>query len=291
MDDTRIRYKKITFVLIIVLILNWLVALAKIIFGIITNCASIAADGFHSLSDGASNIIGLIGIRLAYRPEDLNHPYGHKKYETLFSLIIAAMLFVVAFNLFKEGLRRIFIPVAPEVNIKSFAVMIVTLIINLFVLLYERRRGEALKSDILISDSMHTRSDIFVSLSVIIGLVVIKMGYPIFDPIATMIIALLIGYSGYQIIAESSKVLCDSAAPVETKKIVDIVLSTRGVKTCHKIRTRGRSDDIHIDLHVQVDPNMHIDKAHQISYDIEENIKKGIPGVTDVIVHIEPREI
>ena len=290
MNDTDSRYKKITAVLVIVLILNWLVAFAKIAFGLITHCSSIIADGFHSLSDGASNIIGLIGIRLAYRPEDLDHPYGHKKYETLFSLIIAALLFIVAFNLFKEGLKRIYTPVIPEVDIRSFAVMIITLCINLFVLLYERKRGETLKSDILISDSMHTKSDILVSLSVIIGLVVIKLGYPIFDPIATMVIALLIGHSGYQIISESSKVLCDSAAPVETKKIVDIVLSTKGVKTCHKIRTRGRSDDIHIDLHVQVDPDMHIDKAHRISYDIEENIKKGIPGVTDVIVHIEPRE-
>jgi divalent metal cation (Fe/Co/Zn/Cd) transporter len=85
-------------------------------------------------------------------------------------------------------------------------------------------------------------------------------------------------------------VLCDTAAILDIKKIGDIVLGIRGVKNCHKIRTRGRPDDIHVDLHIQVNPDMHVDHAHKISYAIEEAIKKGIPEVTDVVVHIEPKE-
>jgi len=97
-------------------------------------------------------------------------------------------------------------------------------------------------------------------------------------------------HAGYVIIRDSSRVLCDTAAILDVKKIVDIVLGIRGVKTCHKIRSRGRPDDIHVDLHVQVNPNMHMDDAHKVSYAIEEAIKKEIPQITDVVVHMEPKD-
>jgi cation diffusion facilitator family transporter len=248
------------------------------------------ADGFHSLSDGTSNIIGLIGIRLAYQPKDKDHPYGHKKYETFFSLGISLLLFIICFHILKGGLNRLYNPVTPQIDIKSFAVMIVTLCINFLVMNYEYKKGRLLQSDILVSDSMHTKADIFTSLSVIIALIVIKLGYPIIDPIVTIIIALFIARAGFAIARQSSRILCDTAVILEDKKIVDIVRSIKGVKTCHKIRSRGRPDDIHVDLHVQVNPDMHVDRAHKISYDIEEEIKKNIPEVTDVVVHIEPKE-
>jgi cation diffusion facilitator family transporter len=284
------HYVRIRRILIWVLFLNWFVALAKILYGLFSRTVSMTADGFHSLADGSSNIIGLIGIRLACQPKDKDHPYGHKKYETFFSLGIALFLFIVSVNLLREGIIRIYKPPIPKIDIKSFLVMIVTLGINLAVMNYEYKKGKLLQSDILVSDSMHTKADIFTSLSVIIALIAIKIGYPIIDPIATIIIALFIAHVGLDIVTYSSRILCDTVAIVEVKKIVDIVLGIPGVKTCHKIRTRGRPDDIHLDLHVQVNADMHVDKAHKISYAIEETIKKGIPGITDVVVHIEPKE-
>jgi cation diffusion facilitator family transporter len=283
------HYSKIRRVLLIVLVLNWLVAAAKIIYGLITRCSSMTADGFHSLADGTSNVIGLVGIHLAGQPTDQDHPYGHKKYETLFSLIIAALLFVVAFNLGKEGLSRLHHPVMPTIDITSFVIMLLTLSVNIIVMTYEHKRGVSLKSDILVSDAMHTRADIMTSLSVIAALVFMKMGFPILDPIVTMLISLFIAYAGFSILRESSNVLVDSAAILDTKRIEDIVFEIKGVKNCHKIRTRGRPDDIHVDLHVQVSGQMHVDNAHKISYAIEDAIKNGIPEVTDVIVHIEPK--
>lgn len=288
--DIQKHYRGIRRILILVLVLNWAVALAKILYGLFSHCQSMTADGFHSLSDGASNIVGLIGIHFACQPTDKDHPYGHKKYETLFSLGIAAMLFILSFNLIKEGLNHIGNPVSPQVDIRSFLIMVVTVAINFWVMHYERKKGILLRSDILISDAMHTKADIFTSASVIIALIVIKLGYTILDPIATIIISLFIAHAGYEIAKQSSAVLCDTAAILNDKKILDIVLGIKGVKTCHKIRTRGRPDDIHVDLHVQVNADMHIDNAHKISYEIEEAIKKRIPEVTDVVVHMEPKE-
>ena len=284
------HYNQIKRILLWILILNWAVAGAKILYGMLTHCVSMTADGFHSLADGASNIVGLIGITIACQPRDANHPYGHRKYETFFSLCIAGLLGILCFHLIEEGIKRLYNPVIPRIDAISFIVMLVTLSINLLVMTYEYKKGKILQSDVLISDSMHTRADILTSLSVIITLVMIKLGYPILDPIVTIIIALFIARAAFRIVQQSSRVLCDTAVIVDVKRIVDIVLSIEGVKTCHKIRTRGRPDDIYIDLHVQVNPGMHIDKAHKISYLIEEALKKNIPEVTDVVVHMEPEE-
>jgi cation diffusion facilitator family transporter len=284
------HYRRIRDILIVILALNWAVALAKIIYGAFSHCSSMTADGFHSLSDGASNIIGLIGIHFAGQPTDKDHPYGHKKYETFFSLGIAVLLFLVCFNLFKEGVKRIYHPVVPGADVISFTVMLITMAINFWVMNYEHKQGLLLKSDILVLDSMHTKADIFTSLSVIIALISIRLGLAIIDPIATILISLFIAHAGYEIAKQSSSILCDTAAILDDKKIVSIVLGVKGVKACHKIRTRGRPDDIHVDLHVQVNADMHIDAAHKVSYAIEEAIKKTIPEVTDVVVHMEPRE-
>lgn len=282
------HYKKIRRILAWILALNWLAALAKIIYGLVTHCESMTADGFHSLSDGASNIIGLIGIYFACQPVDKDHPYGHKKYETFASLGIAVLLFILAFNLTKAAIMRIHNPDLAVVDTLSFIVMLLTLAINIWVTRYEHRKGTELKSDILVSDAMHTKADIFTSVSVIISLIVIKLGFPIIDHITTIIISLFIAHAGYEIVKESQAVLCDTAAILDNAKITKIVLGIKGVKTCHKIRSRGRPDDIHIDLHVQVDRDMHIDNAHKISFAIEKALKDSIPEVTDVVVHLEP---
>lgn len=288
-SDQAVKFGKIKNVLIIVLVLNWAVALAKITYGVFTHFTSMAADGFHSLADGASNIIGLVGITLACRPADKDHPYGHKKYETLFSLVIAGLLFFVCYELLSKAVQKFQHPGSPEVNVGSLIIMLLTTAVNIFVMRYELARGRSLKSDILVSDSMHTKADLFTSLSVIFAIIVIKMGYPILDPIITVIIAFFIAGAAFSIAKQSSNVLCDTII-LDDKKIESIVMSIKGVQACHKIRTRGREDDIYVDLHVQVSPAMHVDKAHRISYEIEGTIKASIPEVTDVVVHIEPQE-
>jgi cation diffusion facilitator family transporter len=275
-------------VLIGILFLNWAVALAKLAYGWINNLSSMTADGFHSFSDGTSNIIALIGVAIASAPADKDHHYGHKKYETMFSLGIVVMLFLLCFYIVSESIQRILNPVPMEVSAAGFIVMIITIIVNVLVVVFERREGNRLKSDILMADSLHTTVDILASVSVIFAFIFIRLGFPIFDPLIAIGIACAIAYAGFAIVQKSSKVLCDTAAPVDTTRIEAIVLGINGVKTCHKIRTRGREDDVFIDLHVQVDPNMRVEVAHKIAGDIEFAIKEKIPGATDVMVHIEP---
>ncbi len=282
------RFIQIRKVLIYVLILNWLVSFMKIAYGMVTRCASMSADGMHSLSDGASNIIGLIGIWAASQPVDKDHPYGHKKYETFSAIGIAILLILICVQILHNAIDRFRNPIMPEVTTASFIIMAFTLIINIFVMWYEVKKSKELRSDILYSDAMHTRSDILVSLSVIITLISIKMGLVILDTLVAVVIAILIGYAVFEILRNCSNVLCDKA-PIVSDKIKYICMAIPGVKECHRIRTRGRLDDIHVDLHVVVNPAMHVETAHTITEVIEKAIKVKIPGVTDVVVHIEPK--
>lgn len=283
----RSRFSKIRNVLVIILALNWLVSALKIIYGFISKSQAMSADGFHSFADGASNIIGLVGIWIASRPVDTDHPYGHKKYETFTSLVIALLLVIIAFHLIHDSIERFGRPVMPQVTPISFIVMITTLIINFIVVMFEMRKSRELKSDILAADAQHTRSDILVSVSVIATLLAIRAGFPMVDIIVTIAIALLIAYGAFMIIRESSAVLCDRQA-ILSDRIKDIVIGVKGVKDCHRIRTHGRFDDIHVDLHVLANPDMHVSKAHELNDAIEKAVKKKVEGVTNIFIHIEP---
>jgi len=283
------KFREIKRILITTLFFNWLVAFSKLIYGLITKSAAMTADGVHSFADGASNIIGLVGIWAASKPIDEDHPYGHKKYETIATLGISVMLFLASFDIIKGSFLRLFHPVVPDVNAFSFSLMAVAFLINIIVMRYEYKKGRQLSSDVLVCDSIHTKSDMFVSSAVIVTLISTKLGLPIIDTVVAFIIGVLIAKTGFDILKKSSDVLCDGEA-VEKAKIARVVSGVFGVKAIHKIRTRGREDDVHVDLHVAVNTSMHVDAAHELSHRISDTLKEKIPGITDVIVHIEPSQ-
>lgn len=281
------RTHQVAVTLWVTLALNWSTALLKILFGLATRCMVITADGLHSFSDGASNIIGLVGISISGHPADRDHPYGHQKYETLASVAIALMLFLVSFGIARQAVGAFIHPRTPQVNAASFVVMGLTFLVNVFVVWYERRRGKVLSSELLLSDSWHTLSDIFVTISVVVALVGIHLDVPRVDSIFSLVIAGVIFVIALGILKRGSDVLCDKAV-LGAEEIERIVRGVKGVLDCHEIRTRGKSDSIYVDLHVLVDPQMSVLESHRLANIIEYDIRKAIPGVRDVVVHIEP---
>ncbi|MDO5851835.1 MAG: cation diffusion facilitator family transporter [Methanobacteriaceae archaeon] len=173
-------YKKVKKILIIILFLNFIVAIAKILFGLYSNTLSITTDGIHSSFDGISNIVGIVGLTFAAKPSDKEHPYGHYKIETLTSLIIVVLLFLAGYEVLTSAITKIYNPTIPDITFLSFLVMIITTLVNIGVSYYENKKGKELKSEFLIADSKHTRSDIYASCAIILGLIVMKLGYTIF---------------------------------------------------------------------------------------------------------------
>ena len=170
------RLVKIRRVLLYTLFLNIAVAAAKIGYGHTIDSVSMLSDGFHSFFDGTSNIIGLAGIWIACKPPDKDHPYGHRKFETLSTIAIAGLIFVAAAGILKEAYSRLTTPSDIEVTFTAFVIMAITLLVNIWVMSYETKKGRELKSEFLLADALHTKTDILISISVIISLTAAKMG-------------------------------------------------------------------------------------------------------------------
>ena len=274
-------------VLVLTLILNLLVAAAKVFYGFITNSVAMLSDGFHSFFDGASNVIGLIGIWIASRPPDETHPYGHRKYETIFTIVISVMLFSTCLEILRKVYHSLREEHITQVTPVSFAIMIATIGVNIFVMLYEKKKGKELGSDFLIADAKHTQSDILVSITVIASLVLSRSGYYFADAVVGLVVTAFIARIGYGIIKDASRVLVDTVC-IHTGAIESVVNSLPGVRGCHDIRTRGSLHSVYLDLHVLVDRNLSTEESHGIADRVEETIKREFPSVVDIVVHIEP---
>lgn len=272
--------------LAIVLVLNLSVAAAKLFVGWRIGSISMLADGFHSLTDTASNVVGLVGLSLAARPPDADHPYGHRKFETLSALLIGGLLALTAWEVLQSCVERLRTGSSPEATPLAFLVMGVTIAVNLGVATWERRRGERLGSEILMADAGHTASDVYVSLGVILSLLASRWGYPQLDAVAALVITAVIARAAFQIVRRSAGPLLD-AAVVPAARIREVALSVPGVESVHKIRTRGEPRHGHADLHVQVRPDLRIDQAHVIGHMVTDRLRKEL-GFRDVVTHLEP---
>ena len=282
------RYAEVSRVLIRVLALNLIVATAKIVFGYASGAISVLSDGFHSLTDSASNVVGLVGIRAAVQPPDADHPYGHRKYETVAAAALAVFLLLMFVEVLRNAFNHLSGRTAPHaISIASFVVMLATIGVNLFVVSYESREAERLGSEVLFADALQTRGDVWSSLTVIFALVGARLGWPILDPLAALVVAGFICWAGYQIARATTRILSDRMVIAESD-LEQVVLSVPGVLGCHHIRTRGSSDHVFLDLHVWLPPDMHLVDAHALSHVVKDRLMARYPQIADAIIHIEP---
>ena len=281
------RYTEVTRVLNRVLVLNLLVAFSKIALGYYTGAVSILSDGFHSLTDSASNVVALVGVSVARRPPDANHPYGHRKYETMASLGILVFLVVVLVEVLTAAADRLVNGGTPRVFPEGIGLMTVTLIINLFVVSYELRESRRLNSEVLRADAKHTRSDVLTTGAVLGALLGVWWGYPLLDPMAALLVAGFIGHACWSIAQEASRILSDEIVIAEAD-VRAVVQSVDGVIGCEKIRTRGASDYAFLDLHLWLDGDMPLKTAHAASHVVKDRLMARFPQLVDVVIHIEP---
>jgi cation diffusion facilitator family transporter len=281
------RYAAVFRVLVRVLILNLAVAVAKLVFGYATGAVSIISDGFHSLTDAASNVVGIVGLRASRKPPDDDHPYGHRKYETLAAAGIFIFLLLVVVEVIRAALDRLAGGAAPRVTVYSFVVMIGTLAINLFVVRYEGTEARRLGSELLLADAFATRSDVLTSCAVLISLAAVWLGFPVLDAIGGLVIAVFIARTGWTIARDTSRVLADSVVLAEDD-IRRVVMSTPRVVGCHRIRSRGSADHTFLDLHVWFPPDMPLHEAHRLSHVVKDRLMTEFPHIADAIIHIEP---
>jgi cation diffusion facilitator family transporter len=281
------RTSEIRKILVLILGLNLLVAAAKFGWGVYTGSVSMAADGVQSTLDAAANVVALVGISVAARPPDEEHHYGHQRYETLVSLVIAAMMTFGAVEIVQQAIHRLQSGSSPDVALGSFVVMLATISVNVGVSLWERRKARLLASDLLAADAMHTMSDILVSLGVILGLIGVRLGWHEADALVSLVIAVVIVWAAWTIVRDASLVLTD-AVTHDPREIMTAVLATPQVETAHKLRARSAGGHLLVDIDITVDPQMKVQDAHEVASAVERNIKRVAGSDTQALVHVEP---
>ncbi|MEA5626561.1 cation diffusion facilitator family transporter [Nostoc sp. UHCC 0251] len=282
--DNRAEVRK---VLIITLLLNLFVMGLKALVGYWTGSLSLLADALHSVTDSANNVLGLIASKFSSPQPDREHPYGHSKFEAVGALGIASFLGIACFEILQGAIERILKGSEPvKISPPELWLLLIVLGVNIFVAFYERSVGRRVGSSILIADATHTMSDIWVTISVIGGLIGVWLGYQWMDLVLAFPVALLVFWSGWSVLKENLPWLVDQMA-IAPEVIHAIATSVPGVINCHAIASRGvLGRQVFIEMHLIVDaPD--VETAHQITEEVESRLEQRFRPVR-ILIHVEP---
>ena len=272
------------------LIVNLVLAVVKLIGGTIGQSQSLIADGLHSLSDLASDAMVLVAAKHAGEEADDDHPYGHGRFETLATVGLGLLLIVVALGIAYDAAHRVFDEEVKSVPaLFTLAVATFSILCNEGLYHFTHRVGLKINSKMLIANAWHHRSDAISSIVVLVGIAGAQMGLPILDPIAAIIVALMIARIGYDLGYHSVRELVDTALDAETvEQIKAKILENEDVLEMHMLRTRRMGHTALVDVHILVQPKLSVSEGHHISEAVEKSLKASFEEINDVTVHIDP---
>jgi len=270
------------------LVANIAVVVVKTAIGMLAGSLAVIGDAVHSSVDAVYNVLGLVVVRVAARAPDEDHPYGHGKFETLGALAIVVFLSITCFELVRSAIGQL---IAGGHVIRmtdvGLVLLLATLATNMLVAWYENRRGQELSSELLIADAAHTRTDVFITIGVLIGVLFSRQGYTWVDPVVAIVVALLIVRVAYQILSRAVPVLVDERA-IPEPRIRESAQAVEGVKSAYGIRSRGGNTGVrYAEVTIAVDSSANVADAHAIADAVEERLKKDLE-LEAVTVHVEP---
>lgn len=284
MVDVSHRDKSVQRVILIEGSVNALVLVAKVAVGYVTGSLAVMGDAIHSLTDVVNNILAWGVIRLSCLPPDREHPYGHRKFETLAVFFLASLLVVLAFQLALHAINKE--DTVVDNSAWGLGVMFGVLAVNISLATWERMWARRLQSDILLADASHTFADVLTTIVVIVGWQLSAMGYLWLDRVCALGVAALIFYLAYSLYKKALPILVDQSA-LDPELLSKAVLQVDGVYQAKKIRSRWIGADKSVDLVILVDPELSTDESHNIATRVEKSIEKNF-GVYDISIHVEP---
>jgi cation diffusion facilitator family transporter len=274
--------------LAMVLALNAVVAAAKIFVGVRTGSLTVLGAALESGLDMFNNMIGMSLIAVAGRGPDEDHPYGHDKFETLGALGIVGFLSISCFELLREGITSLISGSAPHhIDAIEVGIITTTLVVNMFVVWYERHRGHELGSAFLLADASHTAGDILVTLMALASLALSRAGLVRLDALLAIGVALIIAWSGAQILRASIPILVDERA-IDARQLRGVVLGVPQIRDVRNVRSRSTaSGQLFAEVTVAVSGSISVDQAHKLADAVEAAIEQEF-GTSQVTVHVEP---
>jgi cation diffusion facilitator family transporter len=286
------RYREVRRVTLIGSLVDFLLGVTKIIVGWLAHSQALIADGIHSLSDLGTDAIVLYAAKHSHREADDDHPYGHGRIETLATVGLGVTLIVIAFGIAYDAVRRMN---APELMIEPGVIALGVAIASVFakegIYQYSMRAARRLRSNMLMANAWHSRSDAISSIVVVLGVGGAMMGYPYLDSVAAIAVSVMIAKIAFDLVRSSTRELIDTALDTETVETMRReIMAVDGVRALHMLRTRSSGGQAFVDVHIQVDPRVSVSEGHQIGDSVRRRLLERIEEVTDVTVHIDPED-
>ena len=283
-DVTSEKDRKVRLILILEGLANVIVLIAKTTVGIYTGSSAILSDALHSLTDVFNNIFAYIASRVSSSPPDLNHPYGHRKFETLAVFVLATLLSVVAIEVVIRAFERIGNPI--NQSRWGLIVMFGVLLVNIGISSWEKYWAKRLNSELLNADARHTFSDVLVTIGVIFGWQMATRGYPILDFVFAVLIALFVFYLAFQLFRKSIPILVDEST-IDQYEVIDVLQKLPGVLNIKRLRSRVIGQETFADVVITVQASMSTEESHKVADLVEKELLEKF-SINDVVVHIEP---
>ena len=291
MDNNQIAMK----VSAVSIAINLVLSILKLIAGIVAHSGAMVSDAIHSASDVGSTLIVIVGVRLSGKQSDQEHPYGHERMECVSSIILSGLLLATGIGIGISGLENIVKSTSgKEIEIPGMLALIaavVSIVVKEWMFWYTRGAAKKINSGALMADAWHHRSDAMSSVGAFVGIFGARMGYPILDPIASVVICLLIGKASIDIFRDAVDKMVDRSCDRQTEESIRrTVLAVEGVKGVDLLQTRLFGSKIYVDLEIAADGTQTLDEAHQIAEHVHYAIEHTFPDVKHCMVHVNPTE-
>ncbi|SET80582.1 cation diffusion facilitator family transporter [Natronincola peptidivorans] len=288
MED-QVRYQEAKKVSIVGLVTNVFLTIIKAIIGIIAGSTALVADAFHSASDLFGTIILLQGLKIAHKPPDASHPYGHHRAETITSKILAIILIVTALGIGYESYSILRQPVITPPEFKAIYIAGISILLKEWLYHYTVRVGKKIKSTAVIADAWHHRTDAFSSVAALIGITGAVLGFPMMDPLAGLFVSILILKTGISIYKQAIMALMDTAPPKEVVEDIRVAaFEAKGIKEVQEIKMRQYGSKFIVDMKVCVNPTITVEEGHGAAARAKKNIMESSYDIQDVLIHVNP---
>lgn len=276
----------------ITIIGNVALSVMKFLAGIVAHSNAMISDALHSASDVFSTIVVMFGIKLAAKEPDKEHPYGHERMECVTAILLAVILFITGLGIGMEALKNIFSGNYNELHtpgILALVAAIVSIVSKEGMFWYTRHYAKKIDSDALMADAWHHRSDAFSSIGALIGIGGARLGFPIMDSIASLVIFVFIAKAAFDIFKDAMDKMVDHSCDEETEyQIFDCVMKNENVMGIDLLQTRIFGNKIYVDVEIQVDATCTLQEAHLIAENVHNDIEQNFPKVKHIMVHVNP---
>lgn len=279
---------------VITIIVNVILSVFKLLAGIIAHSGAMISDAVHSASDVFSTFVVMIGIRMSTKDSDKEHPYGHERLECVAAIVLAMILFMTGFGIGAGAFKNIISGEYTALQVPGMLALvaaIVSILVKEAMYWYTRKYAKKIDSGALLADAWHHRSDAFSSIGALVGVGGARMGYPIMDSIASLVIFFFIMKAAYDIFKDAMDKMVDHACDEDTEiQMRDCVMEQEEVLGIDMLQTRIFGNKIYVDVEIRVNGEYTLIQAHRIAEDVHERIEQSFPKVKHIMVHVNPEE-